>query len=90
MLQAIPGVTLVEMALSHEDALCCGGGGSLEMVDSALVKDIGQRKLQLALDTGAPMIVSACQQCKRTICQGIFAPGEPCRSNRIQMGLSQR
>ncbi len=67
VLQAIPGLTLVEMALSHEDAFCCGGGGNLEMVDSALVKDIGRHKLQLALDTGAPMIVSACQQCKRTI-----------------------
>jgi Fe-S oxidoreductase len=67
VLQAIPGLTLVEMALSHEDALCCGGGGNLEMVDSDLVKDIGRRKLQLALDTGAQTIVSACQQCKRTI-----------------------
>jgi Fe-S oxidoreductase/FAD/FMN-containing dehydrogenase/glycine cleavage system H lipoate-binding protein len=67
VLQAIPGVTLVEMALSHENALCCGGGGNLEMVDSALVRDIGRHKLQLALDTAAPMIVSACQQCKRTI-----------------------
>jgi Fe-S oxidoreductase/FAD/FMN-containing dehydrogenase/glycine cleavage system H lipoate-binding protein len=67
VLQAIPGLTLVEMALSHEDALCCGGGGNLEMVDNALVRDIGRRKLQLALDTGARTIVSACQQCKRTI-----------------------
>ncbi len=67
VLQAIPGLTLVEMALSHEDAFCCGGGGNLEMVDSALVKDIGRHKLQLALDTGAQTIVSACQQCKRTI-----------------------
>ncbi len=67
VLRAIPGLTLVEMALSHEDAFCCGGGGNLEMVDSALVKDIGRRKLQLALDTGAQAIISACQQCKRTI-----------------------
>jgi Fe-S oxidoreductase/FAD/FMN-containing dehydrogenase/glycine cleavage system H lipoate-binding protein len=67
VLQAIPELTLVEMALSHEDALCCGGGGNLEMVDSALVRDIGRRKLQLALDTGAQTIISACQQCKRTI-----------------------
>jgi Fe-S oxidoreductase len=37
------------------------------MVDNALVRDIGRRKLQLALDTGARTIVSACQQCKRTI-----------------------
>jgi heterodisulfide reductase subunit D len=67
VLQAIPGLTLVEMALSHEDAFCCGGGGNLEMVDNALVRDIGRRKLQLALDTGARTVISACQQCKRTI-----------------------
>jgi Fe-S oxidoreductase len=67
VLQAIPGLTLMEMPLSHEDALCCGGGGNLEMVDSALVRDIGRRKLQLALDTGAQTVISACQQCTRTI-----------------------
>jgi heterodisulfide reductase subunit D len=67
VLQAIPGLTLVEMASNRKDAFCCGGGGNLEMVDNALVKDIGRRKLQLALDSGAQTIVSACQQCKRTI-----------------------
>jgi Fe-S oxidoreductase len=37
------------------------------MVDSALVRDIGRRRLQRALGTGARTIVSACQQCKWTI-----------------------
>jgi LSD1 subclass zinc finger protein len=36
------------------------------VVDNALVRDIGCRKL-LALDTGAQKIVSTCQQCKQTI-----------------------
>ena len=37
------------------------------MVNNALVRDIGRRRLQRALDTGARTIVSACQQCKWTI-----------------------
>ena len=28
---------------------------------------MGQRKLEMALETGADVIVSACQQCKRQI-----------------------
>jgi Fe-S oxidoreductase len=32
-----------------------------------LVTQIGQRKVALVTDTGAQTIVSACQQCKRTM-----------------------
>jgi len=67
IIQAIPGVTLIEMAQNRENALCCGGGGDLEMVDSDLVSAIAARKIQMALDTGAEIIVTACPQCKRTL-----------------------
>ena len=65
VLQAIAGLSLVEMARNREDALCCGGGGDLQVFDLALVEKMGQRKLEMAVETGADIIASACQQCKR-------------------------
>jgi heterodisulfide reductase subunit D len=69
----IPGVEFVEMAHNREDAWCCGGGGNLEMLDPDLVAKINARKIQLAADTGAETIISACQQCKRTMTAGVRA-----------------
>jgi Fe-S oxidoreductase/FAD/FMN-containing dehydrogenase len=67
VLQAIEGLTFVEMARNREDALCCGGGGALQMFDPDLAEKMGQRKLAMAIGTGANVIASACQQCKRQI-----------------------
>ena len=73
VIEAIPGVTLIEMAQNRENALCCGGGGDLEMVDSDLVSAVAARKIQMALDTGAEIIVTACPQCERTMSAGVRA-----------------
>nr|NIV30494.1 4Fe-4S dicluster domain-containing protein [Anaerolineae bacterium] len=67
ILTHIEGLQFIEMARNREDALCCGGGGNLEMVDSELVAQLGRRKMALVTDTGARTVVSACQQCKRTM-----------------------
>jgi Fe-S oxidoreductase len=67
VLQSIPGLQLVEMAETRQRALCCGGGGDVEMADADLVAAVARRRLQMALDTGARTVVSACQQCKRTL-----------------------
>jgi Fe-S oxidoreductase/FAD/FMN-containing dehydrogenase len=65
VLQAIAGLTFVEMARIREDALCCGGGGDLQTFDPVLAEKMGQRKLEMVVETGADIIASACQQCKR-------------------------
>ncbi|MEW5717987.1 MAG: (Fe-S)-binding protein, partial [Chloroflexota bacterium] len=67
VLRAIPGLELVEMAECREHALCCGGGGNMEVVDPDLVVAIARRRLAQALDTGASFLVTPCQQCKRTL-----------------------
>lgn len=73
IVEAIPGATLIEMAQNRENALCCGGGGDLEMVDRDLVSAVAARKIQMALDTGAEIIVTACPQCERTMSAGVRA-----------------
>jgi heterodisulfide reductase subunit D len=67
IIAAIPGVELVEMAHHREDCLCCGGGGNLEMIDSQLSGEIAKAKIDEVLATGAPTVVTACQQCVRTM-----------------------
>jgi heterodisulfide reductase subunit D len=67
VLQAIPGVTLVEMPHNREHSLCCGGGGNLEMIDADLSSSMAKRKVEEAVATGAQAIVTTCQQCVRTM-----------------------
>ncbi len=67
VLKGIPGLTLVEMADNRQDSFCCGGGGNMETYDSELVKAMSARRLAQAQATGAQIVVSSCQQCKRTL-----------------------
>lgn len=67
VLARIPGLELVEMTDNREHALCCGGGGNLEAVDPGLAAAIASRRLAQALETGAGILATTCQQCKRTL-----------------------
>ncbi len=78
ILQAIPGIQFTEMRENHELALCCGGGGDAEMADADLTAAVGKRRIEQAQETGARVVVSACQQCERTL-------AEAARRNRIRI-----
>lgn len=67
IIQAIPGVELVEMEDNRDAALCCGGGGNLESLDPDLSRAVARRRLEQAQAVGAEAIISACQQCERTL-----------------------
>jgi Fe-S oxidoreductase len=67
VIRSVPGLTLVEMEENRQYALCCGGGGDVAMCNQPLVEAVARRRLQQALDTGAQVLLSACQQCKRTL-----------------------
>lgn len=67
IINAIPGVRLVEMENNRENCTCCGGGGNLEMIDAKLSKEIAEAKIKQVLDTGAKAVITSCQQCVRTM-----------------------
>jgi heterodisulfide reductase subunit D len=67
ILGAIPGLTFVEMSDNREYALCCGGGGDVEMADAEVSQAVGSSRMLQAQETGAKFIITACQQCKRTL-----------------------
>ena len=70
IIQAIPDVQFTEMEDHGEYSLCCGGGGDVEMADADLSAAIARRRLGQAEATGAKVLLSACQQCKRTLQAG--------------------
>jgi heterodisulfide reductase subunit D len=67
VLAAIPGLELVEMADNRENSHCCGGGGNLETFDVDLAQSVSDLRLAQAQEVEAQVIVSACQQCERTL-----------------------
>ncbi|MCF8145277.1 MAG: (Fe-S)-binding protein [Deltaproteobacteria bacterium] len=67
ILRAVPGLTFVELAGNRNQSVCCGGGGNLEMADAALSGRVAQNKIEEVRQTGARTVITACQQCVRTI-----------------------
>ncbi|PKM90178.1 MAG: hypothetical protein CVU87_03005 [Firmicutes bacterium HGW-Firmicutes-12] len=67
ILTSIPGVELREMKFNRLSAMCCGGGGNLEMNDAELSSQVAQERIKQAINTGATILVTSCQQCKRTL-----------------------
>jgi heterodisulfide reductase subunit D len=67
VIEALPGVEFREMDASRENALCCGGGGDVQIVDESVTAAVADRRLGQAQRTGARVVLSACQQCKRTL-----------------------
>ncbi len=70
VLRSIPGLTFAEMAQNGPNSLCCGGGGDIAMYAGDVVAGVAQRRMKQAEAVGARYIVSACQQCKRTLADG--------------------
>jgi Fe-S oxidoreductase len=58
--------------------MCCGGGGDVEIADREVTLAVAARRLAQVQATGANTVVSACQQCKRTLQEGA-------RKNRIRV-----
>lgn len=67
IIAAIPGIEFTEMKDRRQYALCCGGGGDVEMADKELSARVARRRLEQAQATEAKVILSACQQCVRTL-----------------------
>ncbi len=70
ILNSIPELEFREMATYGENAMCCGGGGDVEISDREVTSHVGVLRMQQAQETGASVVVSACQQCKRTLLTG--------------------
>ncbi len=69
ILQAIPGLQLLEFKENRSLAKCCGGGGGLKAYNNDLSGEIAYHRALEAVELGADVIVSACPSCKSSFQQ---------------------
>ena len=64
LLQAIPGIKLVEMVHNRINAVCCGGGGGGMWLDTFFkqkgMERLSERRVKEAIATGADVIAVSC------------------------------
>lgn len=76
ILNAIPGVKLVEMTRIEEYSFCCGaGGGVIDAYPDYALDSAGER-LDEAKSTGAEAMVTACPWCERNFTDGANQRGD--------------
>ena len=62
LMNAVPGLELLEMPRSRENGVCCGTSGWMNC--SSCSKEIQMQRLAEAQDTGADELITACPKCQ--------------------------
>jgi len=75
VLDAIPGMKRVEMKRSRDRSFCCGGGGLMLFYEPKEEERIGVKRVQMAVEAGANVIVTACPFCMVNIEDAIKVAG---------------
>jgi len=63
LINAIPGSNFREMRFNQMDAHCCGAVLTL-VADPDVAEDLGAKRVQEAIDTGADILITACPCCR--------------------------
>lgn len=63
VLDAIPGLKRVEMSRSRDRSFCCGGGGLMLFYEPKEDQRMGVKRVQMAAEAGANVMVTACPFC---------------------------
>jgi len=77
IMNSIPGLKFTELEESGQYCNCCGSGGDLLASNEGLSLDIARRKVNEAMATGAPTLVTACPACVRAITMARTAEKAP-------------
>ena len=75
VLDAIPGLKRVEMKRSRDRSFCCGGGGLTLFYEPAEEERIGVKRVRMAAEAGANVIVTACPFCMANLEDAIKVAG---------------
>ena len=75
LLDAIPGLKRVEMSRSRDRSFCCGGGGLALFYEPRETERMGVRRVRMAADAGANVIVTACPFCMVNIEDAVKVAG---------------
>ncbi|MFW5937251.1 MAG: heterodisulfide reductase-related iron-sulfur binding cluster [Desulfosalsimonas sp.] len=75
VIDAIDGVNRIEMTRSRDRSFCCGGGGLMLFYEPEEDERMGVRRVKMAQEAGATVIVTACPFCLTNIEDGIKVAG---------------
>jgi Fe-S oxidoreductase len=75
VLDAIPGLKRVEMKRSRDRSFCCGGGGLMLFYEPKEDERIGVKRVRMAAEAGANVIVTACPFCMTNLEDAIKVAG---------------
>jgi len=75
VLDAIPGLARVEMKRCRDRSFCCGGGGLMLFYEPKEEERIGVKRVRMAAEAGANVIVTACPFCMVNIEDAIKVAG---------------
>jgi len=76
VLKSVPGIELVEMERTRENAWCCGGGAGVSQANPDLALWTANERLKEAKATGATALVTSCPWCEKNFKDAIEEYGE--------------
>jgi Fe-S oxidoreductase len=85
VLDAIPGLKRVEMQRSGDRSFCCGGGGLALFYEPKEKERMGVRRVRMAAEAGADVLVTACPFCMLNVEDSIKVAGLEGRMTAIDL-----
>ncbi|SDI61126.1 (Fe-S)-binding protein [Alteribacillus bidgolensis] len=73
ILEAVPGLNIVEMERNRQDGMCCGAGGGMMWMEEEAGQRVNVARTEQALQTSPSMIGSACPYCLTMMSDGVKA-----------------
>jgi len=73
ILEAIPGIELIEMPRNREKAWCCGAGAGVKTAFPDFAAWTGEQRVEEAKETGAQALVTACPFCEGNLTEVVQA-----------------
>jgi Fe-S oxidoreductase len=85
VLDAIPSLKRVEMSRCRDRSFCCGGGGLMLFYEPKEDERMGVKRVQMAAEAGANVIVTACPFCMANIEDAIKVAGMEGKMSAIDL-----